>query len=185
MYVLTIRQPYATMIVRGFRFVDIRTVPAPLDRAGTRIAIHASSARLLADKLAKIVAEPAPFCLGIDRRRVNTMRRFMASAWADYTAGGNLDRFFPRGAIVGTAVIQRSYVTQPPQMWVWPFTEVRRLEVPVPIRGMAGLWWTSIAVPLRAGTVESGSAPAILLNNRDGDLTQMLRYHDTPETADR
>jgi hypothetical protein len=176
-YAISIRQPYASMIVNGFRFVDIRPYPLPEGRAGTRIAIHASVHAVPQKALARIVHDSLPSCFGINPARIRVMHRFMAKAWAEYTVGRErIDPMFPRAAIVGTAVVQQSYQMKPSGMWVWPLTEVRRLEEPVPMSGSVRVWWTDKGIPLRAGTIEAGSCPAYLLKNNGKDLTQMLAY---------
>jgi hypothetical protein len=174
-YAISIRQPYASMIVNGFRFVDIRPYPLPEGRAGMRIAIHAPGNPIPQMTLAKIVHDPLPVCLGINPARIRVMHRFLARAWKEYTASRErIDPMFPRSAIVGTAVVQQSYQTRPSGMWVWPLTEVRRLGEPVPMSGSVRMWWTDKGIPLRTGATEAGSCPAYLLKNNGKDLTQML-----------
>lgn len=42
MKAITLRQPWATLVAFGFKTIETRTWPAPLDLIGERIAIHAA-----------------------------------------------------------------------------------------------------------------------------------------------
>ena len=179
MYALSIRQPDASLVAHGFRYIDIRMYRPPSDMEGRRIAIHAASGTVTQTQVAKLAANPLPRCFGISPKRILVMKNFLATAWhARLHNEAEFSLLMPRGAIVATAVLRQA-IRLPSGTWAWTFSEVRRILEPIPHRGHSRSWNLTAAIPLRAGTVDQGSCPAMLLRKQEQVLTRMLRSNET------
>ncbi len=149
MRALTLHQPWAQLMVWGFKNVETRSWAAPRNLIGQRVAIHAGK------------WEPRPTDWNIEIQRIVLQR-----------AGGS--HSMPMGAVVATARLVEcmQVVSEPDSVglvscrgfgelgdeaeyevtiktdtygdfsvgrWLWVFQDVRHIE-PVPINGRQGVW---------------------------------------------
>jgi hypothetical protein len=127
MKALTIKQPWATLIMRHGKDVENRTWPT---KFRGRIAIHSSAKHSWAEfESAKSMIQN--HCFGID---------------PDYLKG----KVSHLGAILGTVEIY-DCVTSSPSPWSWgPYSfllrDVRVLKSPIFCRGKLGLWTIDQAI---------------------------------------
>src|SRR5579884_3392379 len=128
---LSLMQPWATLIAIGAKRIETRSWPT---RRRGPFFVHAS-VRMPTENLALCRAEP--------------VRGVLAAA------GYGGPEEMPRGAVVGWARIVGCELITPdlepppleravdhfaPGRWAWYLEEPRRIEPPVPARGMLGFW---------------------------------------------
>ncbi len=138
MRAITIWQPWADLIVYGYKLNETRSWPTAYTGP---IAIHAAKYR----KLPHEVYEEIAAAIGI------TPERYRGS-WLSYLEHGvPSDRF---GAVIGTATLGKVLPTtiraaSPREKalgdftagrYAWPLLDVHRYERPVPAKGKQGLW---------------------------------------------
>jgi hypothetical protein len=135
--VLSIWQPYATLILRGDKIYECRTWPAPAKLIGQRIGIAATK-QIKAEQRA--CAEHPMF-------------------QKHYKAAGDIERWdlLPRGAILGTATLkachemtktmirkvgarERWFGDWRPGNFAWELSDPIALDYPPDVRGQQGLW---------------------------------------------
>jgi hypothetical protein len=140
MKALTVRQPWATLIVAGFKQIETRT--RDTKHRGT-LAIHAGLA--MPCKLGEIVHYGPDFW--VERDRSGLLLRSTRMAWP-YR--------LPLGAIVGSADliytrstnsieckpddINRALGDFAPDRFAWYMTSANRLSRPISCNGALGLW---------------------------------------------
>jgi hypothetical protein len=130
--VITLWQPWASLIFTGDKKHETRAFPFPAKYAGKHIAIHA----------AKGLPSVIPMGLHLVCER----------EWGD---GSRWREEAPRGAILGTVRLVHAISTDTatpgkidracgdwsPGRYAWLFEDVRRLPDPLPARGKQG-WWS-------------------------------------------
>jgi hypothetical protein len=161
MRIITLWQPYASLIAVRAKPFETRAYPPPAKLIGQRIAIHAAVRK--PDKLTGGIP-PEAWAPAIDALSAS----IGDFSWHD----------LPRGAVVCTAVLAGAYrlgdsifpgradVVEfrgpshwdrddinidpfgdySPGRWAWLLTDVQRLDPPVPARGKQG-WWEWEAAP--------------------------------------
>lgn len=167
MNVITLHQPYASLVAHGIKTVETRSKAPPKKLIGERIGIHAGKTFVEdPDTISSIMFEIGEI---IDHETRNLL--------TDKMVGRN----FPQGAIIATATLEKAAqiyqisasgdVAYAADMnhpegrwngsidveidllgdyrldgWLWFLTDIERLETPVPARGMPGVWdhqsWT-------------------------------------------
>ncbi|MEM7213737.1 MAG: hypothetical protein AAF479_17960 [Pseudomonadota bacterium] len=149
MKALTIWQPWASLILHGFKPYEFRGWKVPKFVVGQRIAIHAG-ARKIPKK------EWRAFKIGLaqgsgPRQALNSG----AKTWLEEFAGEQCQNL-PHGAVLATAVIgpevHPSLITIDGKPivndsdrddhfnWGWPLTEIEPVMPPVEVRGAQGFW---------------------------------------------
>lgn len=126
---LTIRQPWATLFVKGVKPVENRVWAISEARLPIRIYVHAGAATT--ELHSPDVAQFVKGCLGDD----------------------GFDRFadvsLPLGAIIGKATIVSCVRTHPSPWfvgpWGWVFENVIEYVEPIPLRGQQGLFKVTAA----------------------------------------
>jgi hypothetical protein len=136
MKVISIWQPFASLIVEGCKIFETRGWPAPASVIGTRIGIAATK---------NIVPGQRSHCEDEDFKRF-------------YARTGLPDwKELPRGVLLGTVKIdsvelmteelmedvsaeEQSYGWWEPGNFAWRLTERHKFLEPIPIRGMQGLF---------------------------------------------
>lgn len=135
MLVLSLLDPWASLVVIGAKAIETRSWPAPA-RAGGRIAIHASKAFRRAE-----------------------VEAFLSPPFYEVLAAAGITNAaaMPRGAIIGTARLtgcfpteevlakgisdqERMFGNYEPERWGWFLRDVHRLKEPIPAKGALGLW---------------------------------------------
>jgi hypothetical protein len=149
---LTIRQPWASLIVAGAKPFEFRTWRPHASVIGQRIAIHAGLGRVSKTEAARLFVNlrdgnPAT-CLA-EATLTDAALPILARAWEPN--GEPL----PAGAVVGTVIIGSPqtgadvaaeycmpFDDRPghPECWAWPLLDVQRWPLPVPWKGNQGLW---------------------------------------------
>lgn len=134
--VLSIWNPYSTLIVAGHKTIETRCWPAPSSMIGQRIGIAAT--KILRREQLEAYGKPS-------------FQQFYRP-----TGLPALEEL-PRGAIIGTAVLaackkmsddmidavhprERAFGIWAPGFYAWFLIEPRRLATPIPARGAQGLW---------------------------------------------
>lgn len=156
---LTVWQPWASLIVEGFKPYEFRRWPVHRALVGERIAIHAGARPVRVKEIEELITallDPATAPLTGLRPRGETLA-FLRQV---YFAPGSL----PLSSILGTAILgtpvrsDRLAVELGIELfndsnrrlefnYAWPLTEIRRLEPFVPARGKQGIWrWEEAAV---------------------------------------
>lgn len=124
MLALSIRQPFAELILRGIKTIEYRSKPTRI--IGQRFYIYASKAMIHGSRISvrgngitkaitsdNLVAQtPAPWMLEL----ATALRLFPAD--------------LPRGVIVGSAVIERVDTSADASLFHWHLSDVQRLAKP-------------------------------------------------------
>lgn len=147
MKALTIWQPWASLIMAGYKPYEFRGWPAPGYVVGQRIVIHAGTRAMKKTEVAGIIDQLASgeFAGGM---KVDATP-FLEDVLMDR-------RRLPLSAALGTVLLgepKQSYELWPDQFqgmsdsdraevsnWAWPVTEIQRFEPVVPIKGHQGFW---------------------------------------------
>ena len=135
MKALTIREPWASLIMDGFKVVEWRGWKAPASLVGRRLVIHAG---LKVDEMAIL-----------DLRDLDWFARESCGPRVDLDAmRARLRRGFVRGAGLGTVVVDsvlsaREFLGDGYDgntNWAWTLRDVERWPLPIPSKGAQGLW---------------------------------------------
>lgn len=152
-FALTIHQPWATLIAIGAKCVETRDWPPPANLLGEEILIHAG----------KHPAGGSTKAAEVSFRRECEEEPFLSALLA---AGYSNPGEMPRGAVIATARIKRASRMTPESIlaleqrnpterafgfydvgrYAWVLDQIRRLEEPVPARGMQKLWRPKVEV---------------------------------------
>ncbi len=149
MIALTVWQPWASLIVYGWKPYEFRGWCAPKFYVGSRIAIHAGVRKPQPREIAALAAK----LLSSEQRTSGISMNALEALnnWA------NEPRLLPLGFIVGTATLGKpirneelaaamglEWINDSDRVeesnWGWPMTNVRRCEPPVHAKGRQGLW---------------------------------------------
>jgi hypothetical protein len=142
MQVLSVMQPWATMLVLGFKRLETRSWQT---RHRGPLAIHAARRRMT-----------APLPMGWRPKMAAAMHRLGLEGWPD---------LFPRGAILGVVdlldcvkveelapdepdAIERMLGDFGPNRWVWRLGGSRPLTLPVLVTGQQGVFHAPLPEPL-------------------------------------
>lgn len=140
MKVFSLWQPFATLLVRGFKTVETRTWPAPASIVGQRVGI-ASTKNIKPEQRAHFADE--------NFQHFYSMLGLPAQLEA-----------MPMGYLLGTAIFDSQEIVTPELLedisleeqqygwfevpgrtvWIWRMREPVCLEHPIPIRGAQGLY---------------------------------------------
>lgn len=161
--VLSLTQPWASLVMLGAKKIETRSWPAPKAMIGQRIAIHASKGWTA------------------DDRNACCKPHFLRALWPEWTGydatdappGGYVSvgyrlysiadidqrsRKLPRGMVLCTARLtgcwstnrldlidrlpdaERAFGFYGPDRWMWGLDRVQVFEEPIPARGQLGLW---------------------------------------------
>jgi hypothetical protein len=135
MLALSIRQPYAELILRGIKTVEYRTRPTRI--IGERFYIYASKGQVLRGK-------------GQVKAWSDDLQVGQPSAWmielAKQVGMIEADAELPTGVIVGSAVIDKVSRLESfggdDGMWQWHLADVKRMKTPRKPRGRPQpVWW--------------------------------------------
>ena len=135
MKVLTIRQPWASLILLGYKDVENRTWKTSVRG---KIAIHASQSKAKEDWKCAIDTVAIVYDFGIRE----------AENWLEAKIGEFHE--LPRGVIIGTANLDdcTRKTTSPWHFagnWGFYLSSVESLEQPIPMKGMLGFWEAKIS----------------------------------------
>ncbi|WP_370325271.1 ASCH domain-containing protein [Euzebya sp.] len=141
MKALTVRQPWASLIVLGVKDVENRSWSAPAGIIGQRIAIHAGKTHNGNEFRSALITARWGGLPGDDEPN-NTMR-WIHAWWAN--------RDLPYGAVIGTAVVADCHQCDGGcspwavrgRDWHWSLTDVTEAHDPVEMNGRLGLWEVS------------------------------------------
>jgi hypothetical protein len=141
--VLTIWQPWCSLIIAGAKPYEFRRWPAPARLVGQRIVIHAGARPMRRGELQDILLR---LDSGETALRIDVARPIVERALTSPGA-------FPRAAGLGTAVLRQPVLAAElfadkvedsdridHTIWAWPLTEIRCFEPIVPARGLQGFW---------------------------------------------
>lgn len=146
MKAITIWQPWASLIMAGFKPYEFRGWPAPKSLVGQRIVIHAGSRRPVVREIDTLIAE-------LDEGEQITLKGGdFLRAWLEKIRH-EPDRL-PRAAGLGTALLNAPRLASEiwPEAfrndsdriehsnWAWPLTDVQHFTPIVPTPGRQGFW---------------------------------------------
>lgn len=139
MRALTIWQPWASMIVGGWKPREFRYWAAPTSIVGQRIVIHAGARAMKAGELRDIM----DYVCSTDGVRDGIDPRCMDRVW-------RREEEMPMSAGLGTATLgaPRIPLHRLPALgdpcrrttYAWPMLDVEKWVVPVPMKGAQGFW---------------------------------------------
>ncbi|MGC4032985.1 MAG: ASCH domain-containing protein [Tepidisphaeraceae bacterium] len=134
MLALSIRQPFAELILRGLKTMEYRSQPTRI--LGERFLIYASKRRtkiadndwlrgpIISDNLAAVT--PPPW--------MTELAKGMSLFGPDFAE-------LPTGMIVGSAVIEKVTPINQPGMFAWHLADVKREAVRSPKGRPQPVWW--------------------------------------------
>jgi hypothetical protein len=146
MYAITICQPYASLIINGWKLYELRNWLPPHDRAGERIAIHAANRQPLLADIVAIINDPLAVCLGAPLVPAMDAYEWGRKVWPDrqyWKRSGLL------GTVLGTAKLGEPVKTETLSQggriefgvkWAWPMLDIEKFEEPVPAKGSQRFW---------------------------------------------
>jgi hypothetical protein len=147
MKALTIWQPWASLIMAGFKPYEFRGWPAPQYVIDQRIVIHAGTRSIKAEEIRDLISVlyRGDFCGGLNANCITFLEDVLMQR-----------RKLPLAAGLGTVLLgkpQKSYDLWPKEFegfsdsdreevsnWAWPVSEIQHFEPVVPIRGHQGFW---------------------------------------------
>ena len=141
-HALTVWQPWASLIVLGFKPYEFQRWPAPKSFVSRRIAIHAARRACDAEEVRVIALDPERTCFGWD---AGAARELVMSILRDGAA-------VPRGRILGMATLGEpcraidlasascDQEDVDPDIWASQASVPRRLSQSVLVRGKQGFW---------------------------------------------
>ena len=153
---LTIWQPWASLVMAGWKPYEFRGWPAPRYVVGQRVVIHAGTRAMKPQEVRDLIEMLASgvFCGGLHVDALPFLEDVLMQR-----------RTLPRAAGLGTVRLgepQRSCDLWPDQFegmsdsdrvehsnWAWPVSEIEPFEPIVPIRGHQGFWNWPFAVERR------------------------------------
>jgi hypothetical protein len=135
MKALTIWQPWASLIVGGWKPYEFRGWAAPVSIVGQRIGIHAAKRPIKTGELRDIMdyaCSPAGQADGIDIACMDLLER----TWRREVE-------LPMSAVLGTALLGTPKLVQQNldgPRYAWPMMAVEKFGEPVPAKGAQGFW---------------------------------------------
>jgi len=147
MKALTIWQPWASLIMIGAKAFEFRCWPAPKFVRGQRIVIHAGARKVKRGEIAELLNDPSRLrgSTGGDDRQMSLALDLLEKTM---TSPGRLPLAMGLGTVLlgepkrATELFAATMDPEEinPDMWGWPVSEVQSFEMPVPAKGMQGLW---------------------------------------------
>ncbi len=136
MKALTTWQPWASLIIEGFKPREFRLWPAPPAIVGQRIVLHAAVRPIKATELRNIMdyaCSAQGVADGIDIRAMDLLER----VWMRTTE-------LPMAAGLGTALLGTPRIVGTSDdgkpTWAWPMIDIEKWPEPVPAKGAQGFW---------------------------------------------
>lgn len=132
---LTIWQPWASMIVGGWKPYEFRNWAAPTSIVGQRIGIHAAKRPIKTAELRDIMdyaCSPQGQADGIDIACMNLLER----VWRRQVE-------LPMSAVLGTALLGQPKLVQQNldgPRFAWPMIAADPFADPIPMKGAQGFW---------------------------------------------
>lgn len=147
---LTIQQPYASLVASGAKRFETRAWRVPTVWIGTRFAIHAGlSSRYRRIAAASPAAADIELALAIESRDWDILPIGAVVAIATLAGCRRIERIDKRRGMIfddGTNAALDSFGDYAPGRFVWSFSDVKRIRVPIPARGARGIWhWKATA----------------------------------------
>lgn len=157
MKALTIWQPWASLIMAGFKPYEFRGWPAPRYVIGQRIVIHAGTRMMKKTEVSDILRqfEVGEFMGGMKADAITILEDVLMDR-----------RRLPLSAGLGTVRLgepKQSHELWPEQFkgysdsdraevsnWAWPVTEIEHFTPVVPIKGHQGFWNWPYPAPVEA-----------------------------------
>lgn len=108
---ITIYQPYASLIINGWKLYELRGHRPPDKFVGQRIAVHAAARVPRLEELAQVINEPLAVCTGATVQKAMETYDWMRKVWSETPSGAkmqspNIDHIMmPLGAVIGTAIL--------------------------------------------------------------------------------
>lgn len=135
MKALTIWQPWATLIISGWKPYEFRSWAAPASIVGQRIGIHAAKRRMKMGELRDIMdyaCSPQGQADGIDIACMDLLER----VWRRQVE-------LPMSAVLGTALLGQPKGVQQKldgPRFAWPMIAPDPFADPIPMKGAQGFW---------------------------------------------
>ena len=143
-YVLSMHQPWASLLARGAKTIETRSWPPPDSLVGQRIAIHAT--KQVVQFSQEDVASAA------ERALIERFNQRVA-----HHLGRDWHATVPTGSIIATATVrgrrmvryegdlpdnedERLFGEYAYGRWLWHMDQIEELEEPIPARGYPTLW---------------------------------------------
>lgn len=141
---LTIWQPWASLIMLGFKRYEFRPWAAPRSLIGQRIVIHAGARKWRDDEVLSIITGESQSCWPLN-----------PASYAAEQMGDLLDNLrrgkttLPLSAGLGTVLLGTPKTARElapdddnvePRMWGWPVSEPEAFPEPIASRGAQGFW---------------------------------------------
>lgn len=145
---VTVWQPWASLLIGGWKPYEFRPRAAPKGYAGRRIGIHASVRPVRRSEVRLLLRQlrSGANCGGLKAECISFLERVY-----------DQPDVVPRSAVLGTAILGKSVLSS--VLWpedfandsdrmdkanyAWPISEIERFEPVVPSRGYQGWWpWT-------------------------------------------
>lgn len=148
MMAITVWQPWASLIIEGFKPYEFRCWDAPKSLHNTRIAIHAAARPTRRDEIVDLIVRlktggaHSP-CLHpaalewLERASVAPGRLFLSSVLGTAVLGQPLraSQIVHEFGVVANDSDRDEHFN-----WAWPMREIERFSEPVPARGAQGFW---------------------------------------------
>lgn len=174
MKALTIHQPWATLIARGEKWLEVRSWATDLRGM---VAIHASSRR---DRAAELLAEHREAWPRLREHGLDDLDQLPFGAVVAVAVIAGVHRISARRPI-GVDETRPEYLRQHLALHLWPeghfaweLEQVVRLPEPVPCRGRQGLW-----------ELDGHALETVLAGIPAGDAVDRVLRLAKPQPADR
>lgn len=143
-YALTIWQPWASLIMLGFKDYEFRPWAAPRSIVGQRIVIHAGARKARDEEIMEIITGESESCWPCrpGSHRFEQMEEFLQRVRRGQEK-------LPVSAGLGTVLLgapKRATELTPgddrvrEDMWGWPVSEPQAFAEPIVARGAQGFW---------------------------------------------
>lgn len=144
MKALTIWQPWASLIMLGWKPYEFRSWAAPRSVVGQRIVIHASARRVRDDEIMEIITGESQSCWPV-RPGSHTFEQ--AEEWLRDLRRNKIAAIYSAG--LGTVLLGAPKTARElspgddrvdPKMWGWPVSEPELFIEPIKCNGAQGFW---------------------------------------------
>jgi hypothetical protein len=144
MKAITLWQPWASLVMLGWKRYEFRSWAAPKALWGQRIVIHSSARRVRDDELMSIITGESQSCWPL-RQDSHTFDQ--VEAWLQSIRRKTVTP--PYSAGLGTVLLGEPKTAKQlspdddrvdPRMWGWPVSEPELFAEPVKCNGSQGFW---------------------------------------------